>query len=87
LKTANQDVRRCQACQDCDLSSDEIDISLASLVQLVLYNDDEVLSSRTVWSKQVLERAQFACHRGLNLQAVILALRAEAQRRGIAPPA
>lgn len=78
-----QDVYKCQACLDCDLEiSDEMDIPLASLVQMVLLDDDEALDARTLWSDAVLEASRGACTRGLDLHAVILALRDESARRG-----
>jgi hypothetical protein len=50
---------------------------------MVLFNDEEALQSRTLWSDSVLESAHSACKRGLDLRAVMLALRAEAQKRGM----
>jgi hypothetical protein len=58
-----------------------MDIPLASLVQLVLLDDEEALQSRTLWSDAVLEAARGACDRGLDLRAVMLALRDERTRR------
>lgn len=52
-----------------------MDIPFSSLVQLVLQNDVEVLQCRTVWSEGALEATPGACKRGLDLHAVILALR------------
>lgn len=88
LKTG-QDVQRCMACQFCEgvltpcTSTQEMDISLTSLVQLINLNDEEVLTSKTLWSAEVLACAKEACSRLLNLEAIILALRAEAVLRGL----
>ncbi len=77
-----QDVSLCQACLDCDfVIQNEMDIPLSSLIQLVLHDDEEALHTRTLWSDSVLEASRGACKRGLNLHAVILALRAESKRR------
>lgn len=77
-----QDVYKCQACLDCDIEiPGEMDIPLASLVQLVLLDDDAALDCRTLWSDAVLEAARGACKRGLDLPAVMLALRGESLRR------
>ena len=77
-----QDVHACQACFDCAVSfADEMDIPLGSLIQLVLQNDEEALQSRTLWSESVLEAARGACKRGLDLHAIMLALRDESNRR------
>lgn len=76
------DVSKCQACLDCDLHlPKEMDIPLASLIQLVLLDDEEALGSRTLWSDAVLEAARGACNRGLDLHAVMLVLREESARR------
>jgi len=81
-RTTGQDVYLCHACNDCDIDArDEMDIPLSSLVQLILMNDEEALQCRTLWSDSVLESARGACKRGLNLHAVITALRDETIRR------
>ena len=59
------------------------DISIEALVQLVMLNDEEVLTSRTVWSDIIQQASRNACQRGLDLSQVIAALRREALRRGI----
>lgn len=77
-----QDINICHACFDCDIHfPDEMDIPLGSLIQLALQNDDEALHSRSLWSEAVLEAARGACKRGLDLHAVMLALRAQSKRR------
>jgi heterodisulfide reductase subunit C len=84
LAATAQDVRKCRSCSLCDDEIfDEQDISLTVLVQLIIMNDDEVLTSRTLWSDKVLAAARHACTSNLNLEAIILALRAEARRRGL----
>ena len=81
-RASGQDVYLCHACNDCDLpSSGEMDVPLSSLVQLVLLDDEEALQCRTLWSDAVLETARGACKRGLDLRAVMLALRDEYKRR------
>lgn len=77
-----QDVHTCHACFECDLPmSDEMDIPLGSLVQLILLDDEEALQCRTLWSDAVLEASRGACKRGLDLRAVMIALREESIRR------
>jgi hypothetical protein len=58
-----------------------MDIPLSSLVQLILLNDEEALQCRTLWSDSVLEASHGACKRGLNLHAVMIALREESTRK------
>ena len=81
-KTTGQDVYVCHACNDCDIDArDEMDIPLSSLIQLILLNDEEALQCRTLWSDYVLEASRGACKRGLDLHAVLLALRDESTRK------
>lgn len=77
---------KCQSCLFCDtVPTQDMDIPLSTLVQMVLFNDEEVLSSRTLWSDQVLRIASRACCNGFNLSEVIQVLRQEARARGLAP--
>ncbi len=77
-----QDINVCHACFDCEVPlAEEMDIPLGSLVQLALLDDEEALDSRTLWSDAVLEASHGACKRGLNLPAVMIALREESLRR------
>ena len=84
-ETSGQDVRECRNCATCSrqVPPDLLDISLEGMMQMILFDDDEILSSRTVWSDEALSATAHACKRGISLPAVIMALRAEAQRRGI----
>jgi hypothetical protein len=79
-----QDISRCAGCLDCELDlEDEQDIPLGSLIQLALMDDEEALQSRTLWSDAVMKAARGACKLGLDLTAVLQALRLEAARRAI----
>ena len=82
-----QDLRHCRGCAICDLNGiANLDVTLDMLVQMVLLNDEEVLTTRTLWSEEVIAEARYACTRGINLQAVLLELREIAQQRGYMPP-
>lgn len=82
--TTGQDVYLCRGCQDCDLPhAEEQDIPLGSLVQMVIFDDEEVLTCRTLWSDRVLSDAGSACKRNLQLRAILVALREEAKQRGL----
>jgi heterodisulfide reductase subunit C len=86
LTAAGQDVRKCQhcaLCRDTLKANGDLDLSLDMVLQLVILNDEEVLTSRTLWSDHALKAASHACTSGLDIEAVILALRTEAQRRGM----
>lgn len=77
-----ENINLCQSCLDCDIiAAEEIDVPLGSLVQMILFNDEEALTSKTLWSEAVLAEARYACRKGINLEAVLLALRDEAKRR------
>jgi heterodisulfide reductase subunit C len=79
-----ENINLCQSCLDCDfIPADEVDVPLGSLVQMVLFNDEEVLTSKTLWSEAVLAEARYACRKGINLEAVLLALRDEATKRKV----
>ena len=81
---SGQDVQACQACLDCDIEiREEMDIPLSSLVQLILASDEEALYCRTLWSDAVLDASRGACKRGLDLHALMLALR-QVALRGVA---
>lgn len=83
-EATGQDISRCQACLDCEVSCpDGVDIPIGSMVQMVMLDDEEVLTCRTLWSDCVLSKARLACHRGIDIHAVMLALRTEAQQRGL----
>jgi heterodisulfide reductase subunit C len=87
LAKTGQDVARCRGCQLCNTQfSQDQDIPLDSLVQLIIMNDEEVLTSRTLWSDEVLAKAGEACIRELNLGKILVVLREEAVRRGLVTP-
>jgi heterodisulfide reductase subunit C len=77
-----QDVYKCQGCFDCELpASRDADIPLGSLVQMIILDDKEVLTCRTLWSDEILESSRTSCQRGLNIRAIMLALREEATKQ------
>src|SRR5512140_148862 len=87
LTKTGMDVSRCRGCQlcNCDDCNDQ-DLPLDSLIQLVIMNDEEVFTSRTLWSDEVLQSARDACARELDLEKILLVLREEAVRRGLKKP-
>ncbi|HEY3310106.1 MAG TPA: hypothetical protein VGK00_00575 [Anaerolineales bacterium] len=77
-----QDVYRCRECQLCDISPDgDMDVPLTTILKMIMFDDEEVLTCRTVWSERVFLESSHACKRGLNLQSILLALRSEASLR------
>src|SRR3990170_4570505 len=86
LAATGQDLRKCSHCATCSGRLEpDMDLTLESLVQLALLNDDEALTSRPRWSERAREGAEHACASGLDLPLVIRVLRVEAVRRGLAP--
>lgn len=78
------DVRRCGRCSYCaHFVTPDDDLSLETMMQLVMQNDEEVLTSKTLWSEKALKRARLMCVSTMDVAAIMLALRAEAQRRGL----
>ena len=78
------DVRRCGRCSYCvHFVTPEDDVSLEVMMQLVMQNDEEVLTSRTLWSDQALKRAKVMCVSTMDVQKIMLTLREEARRRGL----
>lgn len=87
ITKTGQDVQKCRGCQLCYTEdSRDMDIPIDSLIQLVIMNDEEVLTSRTLWSNEVLHSAHDACARELDLEKIILVLREEALIRGLVKP-
>ena len=84
LAQTGEDVNDCCSCALCEEITDEAgDVSLAMLIQWILANDERALTSATVWSDEVLRKADHVCANQLNIPAVLLALRDEANRRGL----
>ncbi len=84
LAQTGEDVNRCASCGLCEEITDEFgDASLAIVMQWILVNDERALTNDTVWSDEVLRRADHACANQLAVPAVLLALRSEAHRRGL----
>jgi len=53
------------------------------MLQLVMQNDEEVLTSKTLWSDEALKRARMMCVSTMDVAAIMLALREVARRRGL----
>jgi hypothetical protein len=84
IAATGHDVRRCGRCSYCvKHAQPDHDVSLETLLHMVMLNDEEVLTSRTLWSDDVLRQARRMCISTLDMPAIMLALRAEARRRGL----
>ena len=84
LNATGQDLRPCWVCSQCSTALEpDMDLSIENLMRMILLDDGEVLESRTLWSGRVFNCAPHLCPRGLDLEAVLLALREEGWRRGV----
>ncbi len=78
------DVRRCGRCSYCvHFVTPEDDLSLEMMMQLVMQDDEEVLTSKTLWSEVALRRAKAMCVSTMDVQKIMLVLREEAKQRGL----
>lgn len=83
-ETTGYDVRRCGHCSYCvHFVTPDDDLSLEAMMQLIMQNDEEVLTSKTLWSDEALKRARKMCVSTMDVAAIMLGLRQEAQRRGL----
>ncbi len=84
LAQTGQDVGQCCSCALCEeITDNDGDVSLSMLMQWILANDERALTTATVWSDEVLRKADHVCTNQLDIPAVLLALRSEASRRGL----
>ncbi len=84
LAQTGEDVNNCCSCALCEEITDEAgDVSLSMLMQWILANDERALTCRTVWSDEVVRKADQICTNQMDIPAVLLALRNEARRRGL----
>ena len=83
-ETTGYDVRRCGRCSFCvHYVTPEDDLSLEMMMQLILEDDEEVLTSKTLWSEAALQRARHMCVSTMDVAAIMLALREESRRRSL----
>jgi hypothetical protein len=62
-----------------------MDLTIGELMQAAARNDERALRCRTLWSPSP-SASGVRCQQGINVQAVMNALRAEAVLRGYAHP-
>jgi hypothetical protein len=60
-----------------------MDVTFATMIQMVIMDDEEVLTTRSLWSEEALKSAPHLCANQLNLETVMLALRVEARKRNL----
>jgi len=87
LSRTGQDVRLCQACDQCDdLRAEGMDLTFGEILRLAARNDMRALACDSLWRCEPLLSPRPPCQADLDIQAVIRALRKEALRRGYGPP-
>ncbi len=83
MASTGQDVRRCISCLSCsDGDLPCIDLSLNELMQAAARDDERALTCRTLWCDELIQH-RVPCQANLDIQSVILALRREADIRGL----
>jgi len=82
-----QDVRLCQACNLCDdLRVPGMDLSFGEMLRSAGRDELRALTCASLWACEPLLSPPPTCQAGLDIPAVIGALRREAIRRGCSPP-
>jgi heterodisulfide reductase subunit C len=60
-----------------------MDLSFGQIIQAALRDDASAMTNRTLWACDDLLEGYTLCRSGLDLTSVVLALRSEAQARGL----
>jgi heterodisulfide reductase subunit C len=85
LAATGEDIRGCINCSSCDdITTQSMDLTIGELMRLAARDDPQALSSRTLWAGDDLLFSRLECQAGIDLPAVILTLRREAELRGLA---
>lgn len=86
LAQTSQDVRQCLACDQCaDLRAEGMDLSFGEILRSAARNDERALTCSSLWNCEPFLDRPTPCQAGLDIPAVINALRREALRRGLGP--
>ncbi len=62
-----------------------MDLTFGEIFQAIAHDHQEALTNRTLWSCDTLLQNGFHCQNGLDIAAIVQALRAEATVRGVNP--
>jgi heterodisulfide reductase subunit C len=81
-----EDIRRCGQCFACEEYLDPgMDLTFGEIFRAAVHDHARALTSRTLWTCDKLLLNGLHCQSGLDLEAIIQALREEARLRGIDP--
>jgi hypothetical protein len=86
LSATGHDVNKCTACQCCfvdEALEAKLDTPVWEVVAAARQNDISALTNRTIWVLAEAGPESVVCASGLNVLAIIRALRDEARRRGL----
>ncbi len=88
LNLSGQDIGDCSQCECCECQfSSRWDLHPCEVINLIRNNDERALTCKTVWACQDCQECYVNCPNELDFGAIAYALRQEAQKRGIHPPA
>ena len=86
LSATGEDVRHCANCWACEsLLTPEMDLTFGEVMQAVARDDERALTNRTLWACDGALASNPRCQEGIDIPAVIHALRQEAELRGYSP--
>ncbi len=86
LARTNEDVRLCQACDECrDLLAEGMDLTFGEILRFAARNDERSITCHSLWRCEPLLGKPAHCPAGIDIPAVIRTLRQEALRRGYRP--
>lgn len=86
LAQTGQDVRQCQACDQCaDLTAEGMDLTFGEILRCAARDDPRALTCASLWRCEPLLDRPAPCPAGLDIPAVIGVLRSESVHRGLAP--
>lgn len=84
LDSAGQDVTKCSSCSHCERYLEPgMDLSFGQIIQAALRDDPAAMTSHTLWTCDDLLESHPLCRSGIDLASVVLALRSEAEARGL----
>ncbi len=86
LSATGQDVRRCGNCWACEAYlGPGMDLTFGEVLQAAARDDLQALTNRTLWNCDRALADRPRCQEGIDIAAVMAALRQEARRRGYTP--
>lgn len=84
LNSAGQDVAKCSFCSRCErYLRPGMDLTFGQIIQAALRDDASAMTNRTLWACDDLLEGYTLCRSGIDLTSVMLALRNEAEVRGL----